>query len=72
MPGAEVWEDAAVCISQESEQGATKNTWDEGGTLLPHCTMNQKRAVWLCLRPQMVVLDGDGVLSGVPSCQRFL
>ena len=27
MPGAEVWEGAAVCISQETDQGAAQRTW---------------------------------------------
>lgn len=30
VPGAEVWEGVAVRISQETEQGAAKSTWDGG------------------------------------------
>ena len=60
-------------FSQEIEQeAAVKNTWDDGGRLLPQFSRNQKRAVWLFLRPQMVVLGGDGELSGVASCQCVL
>lgn len=50
-------------ISQETEQGAALQiTWDDGGTLLPHLSENENRVVWLCLRPQMVMLGGDGEL----------
>lgn len=41
--------------SQENEQGAAvQSTWDDGEGLLCHFSVNQERAVWLCLRPQMV------------------
>lgn len=71
MPGAEVWEGAAVCISQETDQGAAQSTWTVEATSASLKYVNQKRAVQLGLRRQMFVFGGDDELCGVPRGQRF-
>lgn len=52
--GTEIWE-GEDAFHREKEQGAAvKSTWGDGEGLLCHFSVNQKRAVWLCIRPQMV------------------
>lgn len=50
--GADGREGKAFTSQANGQGAAVKNTWDDRGGLLSHSSVNQKRAVWLCLRPQ--------------------
>lgn len=71
MPGAEVWEGAAVCISQETDQGAAQSTWTVEAHFCLAEVHESEKGCAVCLRPQMFVFGGDDELCGVPRGQRF-